>query len=350
MLDVQAIGNRVKTLLSCGERYTALRFAMSASEFLLTNANDATRRQLRDRVFRRFTTHAVSYQDKDFEVVDYLQYELAPDLPMFRGPPVPFDALQRGDYFCVIGAAQTMGRLVRRPWPTVLSDTLGLPVLNLGLGGAGPEFFLDPRLIQMANNAQFVILQVMSGRSVGCEDYPGGNLVIQDGKQTNVLRRDVLTNIWQKDPKSAVRYVRRWNRNYVKLYEQLRDVIKRPTLLLWCSEREPSDWKPQMLLQDKSRLNWGRFPQLIGRAVYNDVTILFDANLRFVYAKSRENPLSRLTEKPCPYFGDSGKNFHTEFNYYPSSEAHIKLAALLSDWAKRAMQRSAGAASLNVAA
>jgi hypothetical protein len=347
---VRMIGQRVRMLLASGERYPAVRFAMRASESLLRNPTDAMRRELRDVIFKYLTVHGISYQDKDFEAVDYLQYELAPDLPMFRGPPVPFDALQRGDYFCVIGAAQTMGRLVRRPWPTLLSEDLDLPVLNLGRGGAGPEFFLDPRLIQMANNAKFVVLQVMSGRSVGCEEYPGGNLITQDGEATNVLRKDVLTNLWREDPRNAMRYVRRWNRNYVKFYEQLRACIKRPTMLLWCSEREPSDWKPQMLVKESTRLVWGRFPQLIGQDVYDQLIEIFNENRKYVYGESSEKPLNRLTDEPCPYFGDSGKTFHTEFNYYPSTSAHQEIAGLLSDWATRALQTAKTPAPLDAAA
>ena len=42
-----------------------------------------------------------------------------------------------------VGAAQTFGRLCALPFPSLLAETMGIEVLNLGHGGAGPEFFFD---------------------------------------------------------------------------------------------------------------------------------------------------------------------------------------------------------------
>ena len=48
----------------------------------------------------------------------------------------------------------------------MLSQSLGIPALNLGYGGSGPEFFArQPELINYANRGAFAIVQIMSGRS-----------------------------------------------------------------------------------------------------------------------------------------------------------------------------------------
>jgi hypothetical protein len=328
----------VGALLGAGRRVAALRRAMEASAILLREPGDALRHSLRNEVFRQFSNAGDSYQANDFESVDYEQYELAKDLPLFRGPPLSRKTLARGDYFCVMGAAQTFGRLVRQPWPKRLSDRLDLPVLNLSRGGAGPEFFLDPRLIELARRSRFVVLQVMSGRSVGCDEYPGGRRITDHGKKTKVHRWDVLESLWNEDPKLAINYVKRWNENYLALYRRLRERIDRPITLVWVADRAPSDWKPRMLLE---KLSWGSFPQLVGRQLHADVAALFDDHLELVTQPSREKPLSRSTGEPCPYF-DAGKTLHAEFHYYPSTENHAQLADALVPWALGVLEPAPG--------
>ena len=327
---VSEIGDRVGELAARDGRVAALRYAMSATESLLRSPSDALRIDLRQRVFRPlFFSGGAGYQLNDFESVDYHQYELAPKFPLFRGPSVSEAAIEHGRYFCVIGGAQTFGRLVRRPWPLLLSEAIDLPVLNLSRGGAGPNDFLDPALIDLARRSRFVIIQVMSGRSVGCAEYPGGRRIVQGSKTTEVHRWDVLKQMWRRDPLIALEYVRRWNANYVELYRRLRTAIERPILLVWISHREPDAWNPESLLQE---LDWGDFPQLIGREVYEKVASLFEEQIKIVTGSSSEQPLSRVTGRPCPYFG-SQKNMHTEFHYYPASAHHLQLASTLSSWA-----------------
>jgi hypothetical protein len=308
---------------------------MEGSAVLLREPSDALRLSLRNEVFRQFANFGDSYQANDFECVDYEQYELAEDLPLFRGPPLSRKALARGEYFCVMGAAQTFGRLVRQPWPTLLSDSVNLPVLNLSRGGVGPEFFLDPRLIDLARKARFVVLQVMSGRSVGCEEYPGGRRITDNGKKTKLHRWDVLEELWNKDPKVAINYVKRWNANYLALYRELRERIDRPTMLVWVSDRAPNGWKPRVLLE---KLNWGSFPQLVGKQLHAEVAALFDEHVELVTEASPEKPISRVTGAPCPYF-DAGKTLHTEFHYYPASAHHVALAESLLPWARQIIER-----------
>ena len=336
---VRRIGKLVKAMLAENRREDAVRHAMDAAGVLLETPTDAVRFALREKVFKQFANHGDAYQGKDFESVDYGVYELAADLPLFRGPPVRRKALKRGDYFCVLGAAQTFGRLVRDPWARLLSEAIDLPVLNLGRGGIGPEFYLDPRLIQYARNARFVVLQMMSGRSVGCDEYPGGRRITRDGKATNVKRWDVLESLWNKDPAIALDYVRRWNDNYFKLYSQLRGLIDRPILLLWISDRSPNAWSPETLL---TQLNWGSFPQLVGEDLYRRVAELYEERFELVVESSSEQPLSRITGKPCPYFGDGGKELHEAFHYYPSSASHAVLAQALTPWARGVLARTDG--------
>ena len=60
--------------------------------------------------------------------------------PLFIRGPRP-ERLEPGSYFVCLGAAQTFGRFCAQPFPTLLGQRLGYPVLNISHGGAGPSFF-----------------------------------------------------------------------------------------------------------------------------------------------------------------------------------------------------------------
>jgi hypothetical protein len=337
---VAGIRRTTKKLLKSEGRVAALHHAMKASTPLLRHPTDPVRTALRSEVFNLFNNHQVPYQANDFEVVDYHLYEVAEDLPMFRGPPVSAEILARGDYFCVIGAAQTFGRLVRRPWPMKIGRELGLAPVNLSRGGAGPGEFLDPRLLEIAGNARFVILQAMSGRSVGCQDYPGGRRITKDGVPSEVHRWDILEALWNEDREKAICYVQRWNNSYLESYRRLRNAIGRPTLLLWLSSRRPADWSPDLL---RRKLNWGEFPQLVGGDLFREVAALFPDHLLHITPEDDEKIHSRFTGKPCPYFGQ-GKKLHTVNHYYPTQPDNKRLAKVLLPICRRLLEDEATAA------
>ncbi len=114
----------------------------------------------------------MAYSDTDTEVVDYQVYCLDKKIIdpytgkslQLRGPKP--QNLVKNRYFVCLGAAQTFGRYCAKPYPMLLEEKIGLPGLNLGQGGAGPSFFgQNKKLLDYINNARFVIVQVMSGRS-----------------------------------------------------------------------------------------------------------------------------------------------------------------------------------------
>ncbi|HEX3664262.1 MAG TPA: DUF6473 family protein [Rhizomicrobium sp.] len=325
------IADQVDQMLEQGDRVAALRYAMKAIEPLLQAPSDALRFEIRDKIFRKFKK--LQYQRSDFEIVDYCGFEISEKMPLFRGPKPSDEILAKGDYFCVMGAAQTYGRLVVKPWPNRLSKKIGLPVLNLGRGGVGPQYFENDRLLKLASGARFVVLQAMSGRSVGCSEYPGGRIVFDGNEAVN--RLTILRNIWDKDREKAKELVLRWNESYFKLYERLRDLIGRPTILLWVSCRAPDDWSPETLLTSED-MDTGDFPQLVGRELYNKVAEIFPANLEYINSDNVEFPRSRVTGQRCPHLGSNDTK--DKVQYYLSSESHRQVALELVPLAKELYQ------------
>lgn len=89
------------------------------------------------------------YNDRDYE------YELSTCRGfLHRSPSVDLAA----PYICCVGNSFTFGRFVKKPYPLILSEITGIPVLNLGFGHLSPEKiqFAFTRII---NNSLLTIAQ-----------------------------------------------------------------------------------------------------------------------------------------------------------------------------------------------
>src|SRR5215472_5824524 len=95
------------------------------------------------------------YQNDDRRALDYKLWKLPEDDLLVRGPlNVDLD----GEYFVALGAAQTFGRFVQKPFCQILGEKLRCPGLNFGFSGAGPSFFLErPHLLERINRGRFAI-------------------------------------------------------------------------------------------------------------------------------------------------------------------------------------------------
>ena len=80
----------------------------------------------------------LQYVVRDHEIVDYAPYCHSPSGLWIRGPD-PFP-LNTSPFVVCLGAAQTFGPFCKRPFPRVLQQALGIPVVNFGYPGAGPAF------------------------------------------------------------------------------------------------------------------------------------------------------------------------------------------------------------------
>jgi Domain of unknown function (DUF6473) len=76
------------------------------------------------------------------------------------------------DYFpCRYGASRQTFR-VPDPYPVLLEEWLGLPVVNLGCPNAGLDVFAeDPALIAVANRASAVVVQVLGAQNLSNRFY-----------------------------------------------------------------------------------------------------------------------------------------------------------------------------------
>lgn len=305
--------------------------------------------------------HLSGYQARDYEVVDYQMYELGATGLQFRGPAPSF--LASGMYFTCIGAAQTFGCFCERPFSDLLSDRLGIPALNFGYGGAGPEFFArHESLARYANGGQFVIVQVMSGRSQSNSVFDTGGLEYlvrrSDGARMaaaaayerllggppgwGLRRLPLMPRLVRLVTVPKVRRIVEETRTaWVDSYRKLLAQTKVPKVLLWFSKRQPAyveDYRSVGTL-------FGEFPQLVNADMTAEVRGLCDDYVECVTHRGSPQPLrSRFTGEPVavdpsldrPDLRERSPWSHN--SYYPSHEMHQDAAEALSTACERLLR------------
>jgi Domain of unknown function (DUF6473) len=281
------------------------------------------------------------YQHRDQHIVDYQVFSLLPRLEV-RGPKPPLDP---GSFFTCLGAAQTFGRFCERPFPTIISEELELPVLNLGAAGAGPLFYVRrPRLLEYVNRARFAIVQVMSARSEDNSVFEtlGTGLMTRrsDGVQliSDAAYQELLDT---RDEEFVRRVVAETRANWLRRFRTLFAKIQVPTILFWFSERPP-DYSEDY--SDVEKL-FGYFPQLVNSEMMAELEPLADAYVECVTSRGIPQPLfDRFTGEPTTMVDippGLGGRVHTHNWYYPTPEMQEDAAAALLESARSMLERTA---------
>jgi hypothetical protein len=286
---------------------------------------------------------AAEYQEPDIRVVDYQAFCLDPEIvdpsrnrPLRIRGPRP-QRLEPGEYFVCLGAAQTFGRFCRRPFPTLLSERLGLPVLNISHGGAGPSFFSrEPEaLLRYLDGARFVVLQAMSGRSESNSlfesDGVGHYRRRADGREIGCdAAFDELIRI--APPSVVERVVEETRRNWIASYRRLLARMTAPNLLFWFSTRRPSYRQGA----DGVSALFGEFPQLVNGAMIEALRPDCDSVVSCVSRRGLPQILRDYRTGEPVTVRDEWTATPWEVNaYYPSPEMHEDAADALEGPCRR---------------
>ncbi len=305
----------------------------------------------------------MSYQDRDRAVVDYAMWAPGPAGVELRGPRP--EAIEPGQYIACVGAAQTFGCFCERPWPQRIADSMGMPVLNLGVAGAGPRHFLGGPFVDWIRDSACVVVQVMSGRSEDNSVFQSdgletltrrddGRALPADRAWEEELGRDVAGIPWTPLRKVVARglsivgrrrvreLVAETRRNWIDNTAALLALAEgKPSALFWFSVRSPS-YRPDY------RSAWrmfGDYPQLVDEAMVGAVRAGADAYVEVVSRRGMPQRLvSRDTGEPVAL--DTGrvdetgqKILWTHNDYYPSPEMHADAAAALEPELRRLLGR-----------
>ena len=91
------------------------------------------------------------------EVPGYVTCRYGGSRAVFRGPA---QDLSR-PYIAFLGGAATLGKGLDHPFAELVERALGLPAVNLGASGAGPDFYLADRgVLEVASKARLAVVQL----------------------------------------------------------------------------------------------------------------------------------------------------------------------------------------------
>lgn len=297
------------------------------------------------------STATLNYQERDYEIVDYEFYEL-PQAPgvKFRGPAIDLD--NNSNYFTCIGAAQTLGIYIEKPYPAILAENLGMSQLNLAVGASWPGFYSAkyPELLDLVNRGKFLILQVMSARGEESSWYESTDVIemMRDRKTGDTISSvHAWAKILKEQPEFAGQYVDELRASWVKSNLELIAKVKVPIILFWYSRRQ-QDEPIAFSLEGDIFKNMGDFPQFVDS---KSVNLIADKCAGFVECYSSRNTghvlLSRFTGKPVEVNHDAMTNNlslrekQSNFlevstnHYYPSQEMHQDAQSVLIEEIKK---------------
>ncbi len=285
------------------------------------------------------------YQKRDRAVVDYQLWQAWPGGDFLRGPR-PRDH-RPGSYIACVGAAQTFGCLVQQPWPALLAERAGLPTLNLGVAGSGPQLFLQPQWKELIQGARAVVFQVMSGRSANCSRFRSDGreqLLLSDGRRISAdaawtealhadlrgirspllrgLRNRFLATFARRDVKRLVDETRA---DWIAQFGALLDATTPKKALLWFSRRSP-DYEARF---HSLAAMFGEYPQLVDKRMVESLRTRVDA---YIECTTRRGSPERLCDfatgkeiavRPADAFsGEDPAMVWTHNVYYPSQAMH----------------------------
>jgi hypothetical protein len=241
-----------------------------------------------------------------------------------------------------VGAAQTFGRFCEHPFPALLSNDLGIPLVNLGFGGAGPQLFpRHPELIKLINESALTVLQVMSARNEDNSLFEGGGMGSLKSRTTGERMRaeEAYGSVLASGDLSLVRSIVDETRDtWTASYKHLLSLIKVPVVLLWLSIRAPVYTESY----DSVHGLFEEFPHLVNEDMVGAVRSRCDAYVECVSARGRPQLLrSRFTGKPTRVRVPGGAPM-TANSYYPTPEMHQDATALLRPVCQGILKRRRG--------
>lgn len=144
-------------------------------------------------------------------------------------------SLLSGKYIVILGPAAAIGAQAKVSFAATLEEYLGMPVVNLGRGGASPATYIGAGFTSIESllaNAHSLIVVVMAGRSSPNSHYGSGATLHEREREGN------------KDNHLVGESLRRARADYIKLFELVRSANARNgnnenlnTALLYMSSR-----------------------------------------------------------------------------------------------------------------
>ena len=274
------------------------------------------------------------YQRPDQAFIDYDGYVWGRLSQVYRGPKPDLTK----PYIACIGGAQTFGRYVNSPFPTLLGEALGRQVANFGTANAGPGFFLrDSEVLEAASAADLCVVQAMGARSLSNRLFKvklARNAQIEAVSkaledlfphvdfETFTYAHNMLNQIAEDDPEKFLAVETELKTAWVARTRVLLQSIQTKRVLLWFSERWPNEG-PQSTAERPAL----KYPQFVDQEMLDAVAPLAD---EVVYCVTSAGMPQNLTKGGQPVLQTPFGMPVTENRYYPSPEMHQAAAEALA--------------------
>lgn len=303
------------------------------------------------------------YQTRDIDIVDYKEFLIRDCDVKFRGPGLDPFAAEKGSFFTCLGAAQTYGCYYEEPFPTLLSKEVGLPVLNLAVGGTGPGFYLQyPSLIEAMNRGRFVVLQAMAARheSNGRFEADGYVEFVRDRiKGDSVTSAVAWQRIIDEEPDKAVQRVEEVRRNWLETTRKLIEQLTVPVIFFWFSRRKPDYEFDMDAVREQTRRRAegkdeshfidglaGDFPHYVDGPTARGAAAMCEAYAECLSDRGMRQKLynrhtgEAIEDISFAALGPEYAGMHQTHNiYYPSAEMHQDACAALLPVVRDVMAR-----------
>ncbi|MET0546149.1 MAG: DUF6473 family protein [Caulobacterales bacterium] len=301
-----------------------------------------------------------NYQPRDWNLIDYQEFKVKGcDIP-FRGPGFDPFAAAPGSYFTCIGAAQTYGCFYPRPYPTILSEAIGMPALNLAVGGTGPGLYTQfQSLIEAMNRGRFVVLQCMSGRSESNALYEA-NGYVEFVKERETGKVVTSSEAWHRIVGEGVDFglerVQESRESWIATSHRLLGLLKVPVIFFWYSRRGHDYSVDKAAIDEQMRKRAagekasffvdglvGEYPQLINEKTMRAVADKCTAYAECVSSRGMGQKLvDRFTGGPFKTTVDQASpEYNIDYStnsYYPSAEMHEDAADALQPVIERLLK------------
>lgn len=195
--------------------------------------------------------------------LDYLPCQYGESKLSFRGPPANLDE----PYCAVLGGSESFGKFLERPFPSLLENLRGTPVVNLGFLNAGTDVFAnDETVLNICNKAEMTVIQIMGAQNASNEYYSvhprrndrflnASNLlhsIYRNVDFTDIHFTGHLLHVLADQSREKFMTVRNaLKENWVKKMQSILDQINGPVVLLWLADHTPGQVSQKGLIESE---------------------------------------------------------------------------------------------------
>lgn len=183
--------------------------------------------------------------------IDYQTYRFGRRQRLYRGPQP--DLTQ--PYIAFLGAERTFGKTVRRPFPELVGEAMGVTAANFAVEGAGSGFALEDNVaLEACCQAQACVVEVMGIWNVSNRLYSVGKRYNRRVRAVSPMLRGLypkidfdsfdyvgrmLEALSKADAEKFLIVERECKDAWMVRTRQLLEAIETRTILFWFSERSP---------------------------------------------------------------------------------------------------------------